>query len=67
MNEEFRVTAGARDDALDEPARQVTSRLKRRKLNRQRNTEARREDVPSRRVIREMDAAVEADEPELDY
>ena len=67
LNEEYGVTAGARDDAIDDRARPANSRLKRRKLNRERNTEVRGEDVPSRRVIRELDAAVEADEPELDY
>lgn len=79
----IRITAGgSRDDDVndDDPASppvsrgsdppHACSRQKRRKLNRQRNTEeavARRDEIPSRRLIREMDAAVEADQPELDY
>ena len=44
-----------------------SSQNKRRKMNRQRNTQASGQDIPSRRVIREMDAAVEGEGCELDY
>lgn len=44
-----------------------SSRNKRRKLNRQRSTQASGQDVPSRRVIREMDNVGGGDEGELDY
>ncbi|MDI1488224.1 MAG: hypothetical protein OHK93_007498 [Ramalina farinacea] len=61
--EEINVNAGSRDDAT----RQAPSRNKRRKMNRQRNTQREGGDVPSRRVIREMDAAVEGEGCELEY
>ena len=36
-------------------------------MNRQHQTQAGGQDIPSRRVIREMDRPVEGDEGELDY